>query len=40
MEHRDEIILRKVLSEIKIAETMMAERSFLEFDTSTPQHLS
>lgn len=32
MEHRDEIILRKVLSEIKIAETMMAERSFPEFD--------
>lgn len=32
MEHRDEIILRKVLSEIELAESMMMGYSYLEFE--------
>lgn len=31
MEHRDEVILRKVLSEIDIAENMMGDHSLAEF---------
>lgn len=32
MERRDEVILKKVLSEIEIAEKMMGQRSFAEFE--------
>lgn len=34
MEHRDETILRKVLSEIDIAKQMMGKCTFLEFDSN------
>ena len=32
MEHRDTIILKKVLSEIKIAEDMVGDKSLVEFN--------
>lgn len=32
MEHRDEIILRKVLMEIQTAEHMMGKKAFHEFE--------
>ena len=32
MEHRDAVILKKVLSEIEIAQQMMDHKSFAEFD--------
>lgn len=34
MEHRDEIILKKVLSEIDIAKHMMNQHSFTEFESN------
>ena len=34
MEHRDEIILKKVLSEIEIAKQMMEQCSFVELDSN------
>lgn len=34
MEHRDEIILKKVLSEIDIAKHMMNQYSFTEFESN------
>ena len=34
MQHRDEIIIKKILSEIDIAETMMAGMTFEQFDSN------
>ena len=34
MQHRDEIIIKKILSEIDIAETMMAGITFEQFDSN------
>ena len=34
MQHRDEIIIKKILSEIDIAETMIAGMTFEQFDSN------